>query len=257
MKKTMQVLLVEEDEDNYSAMAEALGADGHRVIRASNGQEARLKQSNQTFDFIILNMETPGLSSLEFVRQIRTQEARKSIKERVPILVNGSDADDFQRSFSEIDNIQFILRPFTPRDFLQKMKSFKKRTNFRPENLRKVAKGEALLTEGTKTKEMYWVLEGSFLITKLNNHDQNVVVGEALAGELVGEMSFLDKLPRSASVIAKEDSEVLVIPHKKFMDVLDDQPRWFRSLMSTLSHRLRDADKRIAQKYVQEASEEE
>ena len=99
---------------------------------------------------------------------------------------------------------------------------------------------------------MYWVLSGGFTITKMNNDEKNIIIGEVKQGELVGEMSFLDNLPRSASVKAREDSEVLVIPHKKFMDVLDNQPRWFRSLMTTLSHRLRDADQRIARKFVQE-----
>lgn len=84
----------------------------------------------------------------------------------------------------------------------------------------------------------------------MNNDSKNVIIGEVLPGELVGEMSFLDALPRSASVKVKEDSEVLVIPHKKFINVLDGQPRWFRSLMKTLSQRLRDSNKMVARKCV-------
>ena len=97
---------------------------------------------------------------------------------------------------------------------------------------------------------MYWVLAGSFRITKLNEDGNNVIMGEVSPGELVGEMSFLDNLPRSASVRALEDSEVLVIPHSKFMDVLDHQPRWFKSLMQVMSHRLRDSNNKVARKIV-------
>ena len=125
------------------------------------------------------------------------------------------------------------------------------RSNTQSNNTKKIAKNEYLLTEGGQSNEMYWVLEGSFVITKLNSDNQNVIIGEVKPGELVGEMSFLDELPRSASVQAKEDSEVLAIPHKKFIDVLDGQPRWFRSLMKTLSQRLRGANQMISRKQVE------
>jgi CRP-like cAMP-binding protein len=85
----------------------------------------------------------------------------------------------------------------------------------------------------------------------MNKENQNVIVGEAKTGELIGEMSFLDNLPRSASVKASVDSEVLVIPKKKFVATMDNQPRWFKSLIQTLSSRLREADARIANKFVQ------
>ena len=81
----------------------------------------------------------------------------------------------------------------------------------------------------------------------MNREGQEVMLGEIDMGELVGEMSFLDDLPRSANVRAKFDSEVLVIPHSKFLSVLDSQPRWFKSLMKTLSQRLRVANDRISQ----------
>lgn len=197
-----------------------------------------------------MNMDIKGLAPLDFALHIRETEKRKNIKERMPILVNGSNAEDFHKNFATLDNVQFLERPFSVADFKKKFESFKKKSGLKPENMRKVPKGDYLITEGGRNNEMYWVLEGCFVITKLNKDGQSVVVGEARSGELLGEMSFLDNLPRSASVRATEHSEVLVIPYRKFMDVLDSQPRWFRSLMTTLSHRLRDADERIAIKFV-------
>ncbi len=251
MKKTLTVLLVEDKDPDYEVISSVLESANHRVIRASTGPEARLKFSNQQFNFIIINMDIRGVGALEFVQQIRETELRKNVKERVPVLVNGSDAEGFEEDFSQIDNIQYLPRPFTALEFKQKMVSFRKKASIKKENTRVIPKGDYLITEGGgKNQEMFWVLSGKFIITKLNKQNQNVVIGEVNQGELVGELSFLDSLPRSASVKASEDCEVLVIPHKKFMDVLDDQPRWFRSLLTTLSHRLRDADQRIAQKFV-------
>lgn len=251
MKKNMNILIVETSDEDFLAMKEAL--TGHMVIRAKTGTEARLKFGNQGFQFVIINMDIKGVGGVDFVRQIREAEKRKNVKERTGFLVTGEDAEVIQEKCSQIDNLQFLARPFTALEFKKKVASIQRSSNFKDENIRTVPEGEYLITEGgAKSQEMYWVLSGGFTITKMNNDEKNIIIGEVKQGELVGEMSFLDNLPRSASVKACEDSEVLVIPHKKFMDVLDNQPRWFRSLMTTLSHRLRDADQRIARKFVQE-----
>lgn len=250
MKSKMQVLVIEDNEIYSEIMFEVLAQLGHKSVLAKNGAESRLKFSNQSFDFVIMNMDLKGLNPLDFVNHIREAEIRKNLKERLPILVCGDSAEAFQRDFSQIDNLQFLPKPFSPLEFKQKVESFFKRSGLKQENMLKVGKGKYLITEGGSNYEMYWVLAGQFTISKLNERGESVAIGEVKRGELLGEMSFLDNLPRSASVRADEDSEVLVIPYKKFMDVLDDQPRWFRSLMTTLSHRLRDADDRLAKNSV-------
>lgn len=250
MKKHMTVLILEHNEDELESMSEALSAQGHNIIKAVKGQEARLKFQNQEFHFLILDIDAKGYAAKEFVEGIRSKETAKSIKDRVPILLIGNNSDDLIQ-YSNYDNIQTLEKPFAIEDFTKKVLTFNKKSKISAENTKKIAEGEYLITEGSNNSEMYWVLSGEFMITKLNMEDQNVIVGEAKTGELIGEMSFLDNLPRSASVKAKVDSEVLVIPHKKFMDTLDSQPRWFKSLMQTLSSRLRDADSRLANKFVQ------
>lgn len=246
----MTVLILEHNEDELELMSEALSAQGHTIIKSVKGQEARLKFQNQEFDFLVLDIDAKGYRPKEFVEGIRSKEAAKSVKDRVPILLIGNESDDLIQ-FSDIDNIQTLEKPFAIDDFTKKVLTFNKKSKISSDNTKNVAEGEYLITEGSHNSEMYWILSGEFIITKLNAEDKNVIVGEAKTGELIGEMSFLDNLPRSASVKAKVDSEVLVIPHKKFLDTLDSQPRWFKSLMQTLSSRLRDADSRLANKFVQ------
>lgn len=245
----MTVLVLEHNEDKLELMSEALSAQEHTVIKSVKGQEARLKFQNQEFDFLVLDIDAKGYTALEFVQGIRSKEATKSVKDRVPILLIGNDSDELI-AFSDIDNIQTLEKPFAIEDFTKKVLTFNKKSKISADNTKKVSEGEYLITEGSNNSVMYWILSGEFMITKLNAEDKNVIIGEAKTGELIGEMSFLDNLPRSASVKAKVDSEVLVIPHKKFMDTLDSQPRWFKSLMQTLSSRLRDADSRLANKFV-------
>lgn len=61
--------------------------------------------------------------------------------------------------------------------------------------------GDFLLHEGEVSSEMYYVQSGTLAVMKRKG-DAVHQIGTIISGELVGEMSFLDKEPRSASVKA-------------------------------------------------------
>ncbi|MFW5887383.1 MAG: Crp/Fnr family transcriptional regulator [Bacteriovoracia bacterium] len=108
----------------------------------------------------------------------------------------------------------------------------------------KLAKGDILMREGERSKSLYWLQTGQLLVYKMHGTEQ-VHLGYVFSGELVGEMSFLDKEPRSATVKALSDCELIEIPQEKFDKFFDEQPRWLQVLIKTLSDRLRKANKRI------------
>jgi CRP/FNR family cyclic AMP-dependent transcriptional regulator len=243
------ILVILDGEEIQQIILEVLEEQDYRVITATNSNEARLKYANEPFDFIIIDMDMTGLDALAFLENVRRKEAMRNVTDRIPFMVLGEDAKEYQVSYGDLDNAKFLEKPFSPIDFKKKMLSYTGHADVISENTKSITQDDYLITEGGESNEMYWVLSGQFRITKMNQDGQNVIIGEVFPGELVGEMSFLDGMPRSASVKAMEDSEVLVIPHKRFIDVLEGQPRWFRSLMRTLSQRLRNANKMIARKY--------
>jgi CRP/FNR family cyclic AMP-dependent transcriptional regulator len=248
--ETNAILVVNDVDMIQQLIVDVLELQKYRVIKAANGNEARLKFSNEPFKMIIMDMDIKGFSAKDFIESIRRKEEHKNVKDLMPILVTGGDASIFQRDYSGFDNVKFLENPFSEMDLKKKLLSFTEHASVISENSKIIKKDDYLLTEGGDGKEMFWVLAGSFVITKMNSDEQNVIIGKVSPGELVGEMSFLDSMPRSASVRASEDSEVLVIPHKKFIDTVDGQPRWFRSLMQTLSQRLRDSNQKVARKVV-------
>lgn len=104
--------------------------------------------------------------------------------------------------------------------------------------------GEYLLHEGEESFEMYYVQSGTLGVLKRKG-DLEQSIGTIIAGEVVGEMSFLDKQPRSASVKAVTECVLVVIPHEKLNATLESLPKWFTALLSTLLERLRKANARI------------
>tara|TARA_Y100000768_G_scaffold388960_1_gene389317 strand:- start:2339 stop:3139 length:801 start_codon:yes stop_codon:yes gene_type:complete len=250
-KDQRNALVIFDNEEYQSIAKEVLEELKYKVVIAINSNEARLKFANEPFSLIILDHNISNFRGAEYIEGIRRKEKAKSINDIIPVLAICDKPNDFTELYSQIDHVKYLEKPFTKLELKKGLLAFTGNSNVIADNTKSISKDEFLITEGGTNHEMYWVLQGRFQITKLNRDNQNVIIGDVIAGELVGEMSFLDNLPRSASVRALEDSEVLVIPHKKFIDVLDGQPRWFRSLMQTMSKRLRNANEKIAKKIVQ------
>lgn len=108
----------------------------------------------------------------------------------------------------------------------------------------KLLAGDFLLHEGEESTEMYYVQSGTLAVLKRKG-DLQQQIGTIITGELVGEMSFLDKEPRCASVRAMSDTTVLIIPNEALESTLNTLPKWFTALLNTLLGRLRKANSRI------------
>ena len=103
---------------------------------------------------------------------------------------------------------------------------------------------QILMREGEHSNSMYWVQQGQLIVTK-KRHNEEVILGHIFEGELVGELSFLDKEMRSATVKALTDCELIEIPQETIDNIFKTQPKWLETLVMTLSERLRKANARI------------
>jgi CRP-like cAMP-binding protein len=107
-----------------------------------------------------------------------------------------------------------------------------------------ICKDDYLIREGEESTQMFYLQSGSMAVMKRKG-DQEVQIGTVHHGEVVGEMSFLDKEPRCASVRALTDCTLVVVPHAKFDKLFKELPVWYTALVSTLLDRLRRANARI------------
>jgi CRP/FNR family cyclic AMP-dependent transcriptional regulator len=105
-----------------------------------------------------------------------------------------------------------------------------------------IEKGKVLLNQGEASTNMYILKEGQLRVT-LNKGGRLIELGFIYPGEMVGEMSFLDQEPRSATVKAITDCTLIEIPGEKFDELMKDLPKWYITLLKTLLGRLRKANK--------------
>jgi CRP/FNR family transcriptional regulator, cyclic AMP receptor protein len=100
--------------------------------------------------------------------------------------------------------------------------------------------GQTLGEQGTRANEAFVVVSGA--ITVRRNGKKVATLGP---GEVVGEMSLLDGEPRSADLIANEDSTVLYISRREFNGLLEDNAKLSAKVLRSLAQRLRETDRRL------------
>ena len=104
--------------------------------------------------------------------------------------------------------------------------------------------GEVLIHEGEDNRDLYILSNGVIEVT-VKNELSPVVVSEINAPEILGELSFLNGTPRTATVTAKTDVEVFILSYEKVKQDISDIPAWFKLILRTFTSRMRSCDEKI------------
>jgi len=107
-------------------------------------------------------------------------------------------------------------------------------------------KNQVIFFEDEFGDVFFLILSGKIKVTKISSEGQEIILSILTPCEFFGEMSLLDNEPRSATAIAVEDSELIVLKQKNFLSIMYENKLLLRKLLSVLSYRLRKADKKIA-----------
>ena len=100
--------------------------------------------------------------------------------------------------------------------------------------------GHVLFEEGQPGTSLF-VLRSGRLDVMVNG----VTVEVIEPGGMVGEMALLDDAPRSATVVAVAESEVVAIDRKRFLFLIQQTPFFALEVMRVMADRLRAMNDRV------------
>ncbi len=106
--------------------------------------------------------------------------------------------------------------------------------------------GEQLFAEGSPGDKAYIIESGEIEILK-SSGGRSVLLAVRKSGEVIGEMSLLEAAPRFASGRARIESKLLAISHSQLDELLDTSPSAARSLLFTITSRLRSTELMLRQ----------
>ena len=113
---------------------------------------------------------------------------------------------------------------------------------FRQARAVRLAPQQTLFTAGDPGDGCYQVDEGLLKVVALSVSGGERILAILGPGALVGELSMIDGLPRSASVAAIRESKLSFVSRAVFDAVAHSEPDIYRHITALLARRLRDVD---------------
>lgn len=111
---------------------------------------------------------------------------------------------------------------------------------------RKLAADEVLFVAGDPGDGCYRVEQGLLKVSMISPSGAERILAIVGPGGIVGELSTIDGLPRSASVTAVRDAELTFVSRAAFQAFAEGHPKVYEVLVTLLASRLRDTDGVVA-----------
>ncbi len=127
------VLIVDDDREIRSLLADYLTKQGLRCTTAANGREMKDALERHQVDLIVLDIMMPGEDGLTLCRNLRGSEHRHAA---TPVLMLTARGDDMDRILGlEMGADDYLAKPFVPRELLARVRAVLRRTRALPPNL--------------------------------------------------------------------------------------------------------------------------
>ena len=106
-------------------------------------------------------------------------------------------------------------------------------------------KNTILFSKGDETDSLYVIKSGMVKALIIDEDGKEMILSTQRTGEYFGEMSLIDKEPRSATIMTKELTQMLIIHRDDFLKVFNSNPDMVYDLFKVLLKRLRKSTEKV------------
>ncbi|MBP0597916.1 response regulator [Herbaspirillum sp. LeCh32-8] len=129
MDTNTHILIVDDDRDIRTLLAEYLDGNGLRTLTATNGTEMRKTLEESRVDLIVLDLTLPGEDGLTLCRNLRATS-------NVPVIMLTARGEPLDRILGlEMGADDYLAKPFEPRELFARIRSVLRRTQALPPNM--------------------------------------------------------------------------------------------------------------------------
>jgi CRP/FNR family cyclic AMP-dependent transcriptional regulator len=213
---------------------------GCSIFHAADWFETKYKIDNIFPKIVFVDEYLPKVAGKEVITKILREKNSSHIQVIMMSIVADHDL------YPAGGRVHFLTEPDREAAILESLAKIiaPKEASNRPEyNLRQLKAGEVLFKEGEDTQAVYIVKNGTLRAYSDTMTGGRITLGDIAAGEFVGEMGHFNHEPRSATVEAVTEVELVEIPLESLENVIFSKPSWAKALVKTLSQRLKRANK--------------
>src|SRR6476469_3568536 len=102
--------------------------------------------------------------------------------------------------------------------------------------------GEIIFHYGDTGGEIFILRNGNVELFIESMEGQKIVLSENEKGDVIGELSFLDGGARTATAMAREDTQMLAMHRDRLLEFIDKHPHAAMDLLTVVGRRLRTTD---------------
>ena len=103
-------------------------------------------------------------------------------------------------------------------------------------------RGEVIFHKGDEGNTMFIILSGQVKIVLPSDGGEEALLGQLDSGDFFGELSLIDGQPRSATIVASEPTETLVLHRDHWLAIVHSYPTIAINMLQVLAGRLRETD---------------
>ncbi len=123
MDQTNTLLIVDDDRDIRSLLADYLETHGYTALTAADGNAMWSMLDQHTIDLLVLDLNMPGEDGLTLCRNLRA-------KSSLPVIMLTARAEPLDRILGlEMGADDYLPKPFEPRELLARIRSVLRRTH--------------------------------------------------------------------------------------------------------------------------------
>lgn len=104
---------------------------------------------------------------------------------------------------------------------------------------------QRILSHKDEARDVYFIISGKVRVTIYSLTGKEITFREQSAGEMFGELGAIDGEPRSAHVMALEDSLLASMPRERFWEVLNSYPQVAEFTLKRLASLVRLLSERV------------
>jgi two-component system OmpR family response regulator len=126
MDDLTQILIVDDDREIRSLLADYLHTNGYSAFMVADGQAMKQALGEHKFDLIVLDLNLPGEDGLTLCRNLRAHSS-------IPVIMLTARGEPLDRILGlEMGADDYLAKPFEPRELLARIRSVLRRSHAVP-----------------------------------------------------------------------------------------------------------------------------